>query len=78
MPKPKPVATLRKGDVVVKVYDVASLKDVLNLLEGRAEPKDVVDLSELCRGLTAVECLEKIRKEVPDYRNKLYRIDIEF
>jgi len=40
------------------------------------ESEDVVNLNEFCKGLTMKECVEKIRREIPNYREKIYSISI--
>ena len=48
-------------------------------VKGKAtvEPTNVIDLNEFCKGLTMKECLEKIKRDVKDYRNKIYSISFE-
>jgi len=42
------------------------------------EGGEVIDLLEFCRGVkTMKECVEKIKREIPDYKNKVYRIVID-
>ena len=43
----------------------------------KAKQENIINLSEFCKGLTMKECVEKIKKEIPDYKNKLYQISIE-
>lgn len=38
---------------------------------------NVINLNEFCKDLTMKECLEKIKREVKDYRSKMYSISFE-
>ena len=47
----------------------------LSVQEGGGE---VIDLLEFCKDVkTMKECVEKIKREIPDYKNKIYRIVID-
>lgn len=40
------------------------------------ESSDIINLNEFCKGLTMKECVEKIKREVPNYREKVYSISL--
>ena len=84
IPKRKVLAEIVRDGIVFKVYDKEVLESILKeLRETKAErpiivkSEDIINLSEFCKGLTMKECVEKIKKEIPDYKNKLYQIAIE-
>jgi len=85
VPKRKPLAEVRIGDSVVKVYDKEVLDMVLSKYHSSTSksqsstvivPEGTINLNEFCKGLTMKECVEKIRREIPNYREKIYSISI--
>ena len=82
IPKRKVLAEIVRDGQVIKVYDREVLEEIVREL-GRVErpivvrSEDVINLNEFCKGLTMRECVEKIKREIPDYRNKVYQISIE-
>ena len=85
MPKRKPLAEVRIGDSVVKVYDKEVLDIVLSKYHSSTSKSQsstvivlegTVNLNEFCKGLTMKECVEKIRREIPNYKEKIYSISI--
>lgn len=87
MPRRKPLAEVRIGNSVVKVYDKEVLDIVLGKYQGTSTqqsstvtvivPEGTVNLNEFCRDLTMKECVEKIKREVPNYKEKVFSISIE-
>ncbi len=87
MPKRKALAEVRIGSSVIKVYDKEVLDMVLNKYHSSTSkpqystvivPEGTVNLNEFCKGLTMKECVEKIRREIPNYKEKVYSINIDF